>query len=112
MIKEGLLDAQEPLLAIQENMSGDGQEILARWVIRRNGLQDVVYWVSHLKLQVQRLQHPIVDLDEVVVEHIRPLLIWEQANRISGIAAGRPHLRVVLSDKRRLGKTLDEQWFA
>lgn len=64
-------------------------------------MQNVVYWVSHLKLQVQCLQHPIVDLDEVVVEHIRPLLVREQAYRIMRIAARRPHLRVILSDKGR-----------
>ena len=93
-------------------LSADGQEVVARWVVRRNGSQDVLYWVSYLKLQVKSLENPIVYLNEVVVKHFRPLLVREQAYRISGIAAGRPHLRVVLRDESRLGKTLDEQGFA
>jgi hypothetical protein len=112
MIKEGLLDAQEPLFTIEEKLSTDCQQIVARWVLRWNGLQDVLYWVSYLKLQVQCLKNPIVNLNEVVIKHFRPLLVREQAYRISGIAAGRPHLRVVLRDESRLGKTLNEQGFA
>lgn len=96
MVDESLLQEEGPHVAIQEQLSTSGHDVLSSWVVLGNRLGDVLYGINYFQLEIQDLQNSVVDLNQVVIKHLGPLLVRKQSHRICRITASYPHFCIVL----------------
>ena len=111
VIEKRIVDQLRPVVSMQEHVSAQQENGVSGWVHKRNGLGNVVYRVDDLEVEVKHLDAAVFHLHKVVKEHLVPLLVREDANRVSGVAGVWLQLHKVLSNKGRLQQAFEEERF-